>query len=564
MELQVATTIGQPAPRHGVEPGTWLDELCRGTELGALLVDHDWAATSLGDPGAWPAGLRAALGICMQSRFPMLVAWGPELVALYNDAYRPMLGEDKHPDALGTPVPDVWAEVWDVLGPQYEQVVRTGEASWSEDLRLVVHRNGFAEECYFSYSLSPLLDDGAVAGVLCVSYETTDRVVSGRRLGCLADLTAALVTARHVTDVCRFAAAALVRWQPSIMAADLYLQVGDALTRVASNRKAASVALVPNVLERVLAGGEAVVIGTDDVRLPAERFVVPLGGRDGVVGVLNLDLNPQRSFDDTYRAFAVLVGQVISAALDTAYRRSVELGEHRHISDTLQAAMLQPASDLPTVAARYVPAQGNLAVGGDWYDVIDLGDHRRAIVVGDCVGHGLEAATNMAHLRSASRAMLIDGQDPAATLASLDSFSATVDGARYATAVCAVIDRRANTITYARAGHPPPLVVTGGTLTWLDGAVGVPLGVDPDEVRVADTVHLSPDSTLVFYTDGLIERPGEAIDVGMERLGAEVVRLGEVPSVHQLADALLEHLLQDDNRDDVVLVVKRLSASELS
>ena len=280
--------------------------------------------------------------------------------------------------------------------------------------------------------------------------------------------------------------------------------------------------------------------------------------------MLNLDLNPQRPFDAVYREFVVLVAQVIGSALDTAYRRSVELGEHRHISETLQAAMLQPASDLPTVAARYLPAEGNLAVGGDWYDVIDLGDERRAIVVGDCVGHGLEAATNMAQLRSASRAMLIDGQDPASALASLDSFSATVDGARYATAVCAVIDRRANTISYSRAGHPPPLVVSGGRATWLDGAGGVPLGVQPDEVRVTDTVQLEPDSTLVFYTDGLIERRGEPIDAGMERLAAEVVRLGDDASVQWIADSLLRHLLPGDVRDDVVVVVKRLAANELA
>jgi hypothetical protein len=475
-----------------------------------------------------------------------------------------MLGELKHPDALGAPIATVWPEVWDVVGPLFDEVMRTAGSTWIEDQRLVVERNGFPEECSFTYSYSPLFaDDGTVGGVLDVAYETTDRVTAERRLACLADLTAALVAARHVTDVCRLAASVLSRWTPSLSAADLYLQTSDSLSRVASNRRAGSAAPVPSVLERVMAAGEAIVVGPDDGRSPAERYVAPIGqDGPGLVGVVNLDLNPLRPFDEAYRRFVELVVQVVGTALDRAYLHSVELGEHRRISETLQAAMLQPASDLPTVAARYLPAEGSLAVGGDWYDVIDLPGDRRAIVVGDCVGHGLEAATNMAQLRSASRAMLIDGQDPAATVAALDSFASTVDGARFATAVCALIDRRAGTLTYCRAGHPPPLVAGDDGVTWLDRAGGVPLGVKADEVRTAETVRLTPDCTLVFYTDGLVERPGESIDDGLGRLASEVMRLRDEPSVQRVADALLRRLLPGDVRDDVVLVVKRLTADD--
>src|SRR5690606_34542236 len=104
--------------------------------------------------------------------------------------------------------------------------------------------------------------------------------------------------------------------------------------------------------------------------------------------VLVATLSPRRPFDAEYRSFIDLVAATIGAALDSAYRRSVAVDEYRAISETLQQAMLRPSSDLPTVAARYLPAVGGLSVGGDWYDVIDIDDHRRAIVVGDCVGHG--------------------------------------------------------------------------------------------------------------------------------------------------------------------------------
>ena len=251
----------------------------------------------------------------------------------------------------------------------------------------------------------------------------------------------------------------------------------------------------------------------------------------------------------------------ITAALDVAYRHGVEVGQYRQISDTLQAAMLTPASDLPTVAARYLPAIGSLAVGGDWYDVIDLGDHRRAVVVGDCVGHGLEAATVMAQLRSAARAMLLEGRDPAETLAALDLFASSIDGAFCTTVVCAIIDRATDVVTYSRAGHPPPLVVGAGGRVWLDEAGGMPLAVDPSQPRTNATKQLSPDDVLVMYSDGLIERRGEHLDIGLERLATAASSLWG-RSVQQFADGLLRQLLPENTRDDVVLVVKLLPADE--
>src|SRR4029079_5017120 len=146
--------------------------------------------------------------------------------------------------------------------------------------------------------------------------------------------------------------------------------------------------------------------------------------------------------DRSHMTFLSVISDVFTSALDGAYLRTVEIGEYRRISDTLQAALLKPVSDLPTVAARYLPAVGRLAVGGDWYDVIDMGNERRGLIVGDCVGHGLEAATVMAQLRSAARAMILEGREPAAVLDGLSTFASSIEGAECASVVCAVFDRK--------------------------------------------------------------------------------------------------------------------------
>ena len=140
----------------------------------------------LGTPESWDPTLRTAASICLSSRFPMLLWWGPELRMVYNDAYRPMLGS-KHPRAFGAPGHEVWPEIWHVIGPMLHQVVTGGGATWSNDQLLVLDRNGFPEECYFTYSYSPIVDPGGdVAGVFCAVTETTDRVLGERRLRTLA------------------------------------------------------------------------------------------------------------------------------------------------------------------------------------------------------------------------------------------------------------------------------------------------------------------------------------------------------------------------------------------
>lgn len=549
----------------------WFDLVTSGSEMGELVAAHDWAAGPLGPPDSWPAALRAAVGICLTSRFPMLVVWGPQLIKIYNDGYVDILGATKHPGALGAPVKQVWPEVWDIIGPQFDHVMSGAGPLFFDQQMLRLEADGFLEERYFTYSYSPIFDEhGSIGGVFDTVVEVTQHVVAERRLRCLSELSAALVDCEHVGDVCMGAVTVMSRHPADIPAVAVYLRVNDELVQVASGQRHSLMRdLDPRVLREVLDSGRPLVIGapapgSPPVVLregptrpgPADRVVVPIGtDRNETNGVLVVGVSPHRLFDDAYRSFIDLAASSIGAALESSFRHAEALGQQRHISDTLQGAMLHPASDLPTVAARYLPAVGELSVGGDWYDVIDLGHGRRALVVGDCVGHGLPAATVMGQLRSASRALLLEGNGPAATLEALDRFAEAVDGARGTTVVCAIIDLAAGTVRYACAGHLPPLLMGRDTTTWLMGARGAPLATGERRRGEEAEAPLAEGDVLVLYSDGLVERRGEVLDVGLTRLAAAAAaRRGS--SVHDLADGLLEDLLAADARDDVALVVK--------
>ncbi|MFE4754118.1 PP2C family protein-serine/threonine phosphatase [Streptomyces mirabilis] len=234
------------------------------------------------------------------------------------------------------------------------------------------------------------------------------------------------------------------------------------------------------------------------------------------------------------------------------------------VAVTLQRAMLPSTTlpDRPGVAVRYRPATSFLNVCGDWYDLIDLDARRLAVAVGDVVGHGLEAAGTMGQLRSALSAAIRATGRPATALTTLAAHAYTVDGALATTAVQVVIDRTALTVTYSRAGHPPPLLAHGGgSVEVLDSATDPPLGAGDDSLpRCESTVGYGPGSTLVLYTDGLIERRGEDIYAGLDRLAHSVER-HHLLGPELLADAVLADLLPAPRRgpdDDTALVVVRL------
>ena len=152
-----------------------------GGEMGELVRALDWSKTSLGPISAWPPNLKSTLNLMLPAHAQIVLFWGPEFVALYNDAYAPTIGE-KHPRALGRPARENWAELWDDLEPLLRRVLETGETVFAKDRPFYIERHGYPENVYFDISYSPVRDDsGKVGGVLCIVSETTERVVAQER-----------------------------------------------------------------------------------------------------------------------------------------------------------------------------------------------------------------------------------------------------------------------------------------------------------------------------------------------------------------------------------------------
>src|SRR5579885_1080882 len=148
--------------------------LQQGGEMGARMRAFDWSRTPLGPLAHWPQPLKVAVALCLLSRFPIVIFWGPEYAMLYNDAYIPLLGTAKHPGWLGMSGRDCWREVWPTVGPMMERVLATGEPVWFEDLMLIIQRRLPREECYFTFSYSAIPAGGnAAGGIVCIGTETT-------------------------------------------------------------------------------------------------------------------------------------------------------------------------------------------------------------------------------------------------------------------------------------------------------------------------------------------------------------------------------------------------------
>ncbi|MBM7775631.1 PAS domain S-box-containing protein [Actinokineospora baliensis] len=247
--------------------------------------------------------------------------------------------------------------------------------------------------------------------------------------------------------------------------------------------------------------------------------------------------------------FGALCGQ-----LGVALSRARSYDTLRTVAETLQRSTLGPTNLPDGFAVRYEPAVSPLEVGGDWYDVVTLDEHRVAVVVGDCVGRGLAAASVMGQLRSACRALLLRAIGPADMLTALDDFADLLPGAVCTTLFCAVIDDRGELI-YSSAGHPPALIVDpSGATTALDKGTSVPLAVPSPTPRTQARTRITPGSTLLLYTDGLVERRGESLDDGMAR-AEQALRVNRDQSPTDLADKLLAELLPTGGHDDDVAVL---------
>ncbi|OBJ88517.1 histidine kinase [Mycobacterium gordonae] len=273
--------------------------------------------------------------------------------------------------------------------------------------------------------------------------------------------------------------------------------------------------------------------------------------------VIWVELSEHRRFTrEDQTLLAVLAGR-----LGQGLQRVYQLDEQRETAVALQHAMLGPASLPEGFAVRYLPASHPLQVGGDWYDVVDLDEDRVALIVGDCVGHGLAAATVMGQLRSACRALLLEQPSPGAVLTALDRFAARLPGARCTTAFCAVLTQETGELVYSSAGHPPPIMVyADGTMVLLGEEHGLPLALRPNWQRPESRITMPPRATLLLYTDGLVERRGRSLDDGMTR-AADLVQSGRAQTLEEVADQLMSQLEPGGGYpDDVAMLLYRQPA----
>ena len=315
-----------------------------GGEMGKLMQQTDWSQTPLGAVAEWPQSLRTAVSICLTSRFPMLIWWGPELTMLYNDAYQPILGA-KHPRSMGQAGLECWAEIEDIIGPMLRRVQTTGDATWSVDQLLPLQRKGFAEECYFTFSYSPILDEtGGVGGIFTAVTETTQRVIGERRMDLLRRLAAQAAEVSDVGDVCARAARILELDAADIPFAGVYLLdypaggarlVGacgveqdlvaapgdpgdddrsawrDALWQVAETRSPLTLAGLTEKLRRA---------GCAPDRVVDRALVVPieLSGQERPFGALVAGLSDHLELSNDYTGFLGLVAAQLASLIASA------------------------------------------------------------------------------------------------------------------------------------------------------------------------------------------------------------------------------------------------------
>jgi serine phosphatase RsbU (regulator of sigma subunit)/anti-sigma regulatory factor (Ser/Thr protein kinase) len=302
----------------------------------------------------------------------------------------------------------------------------------------------------------------------------------------------------------------------------------------------------------------------DLARLPAHAHteaiaVLPLTAAAQVVGLLAISGSHGHDFDETERevlgALAAQAGQALQRAL--LYERQLRTAE------ILQRGLLPqrlPAVPGITMAARYAPGAAGLRVGGDWYDAIPVAGDRLALVMGDVMGKGVDAATRMSQIRGAVRVLAAVDPEPAAVAAGLDLLAGELAEDQIVTLVYLLLDPATGEGLIARLGHLPPLVVPpDAEPRVLDGAGSPPLGV-PGPVREQARLTVEPGAVLVFFTDGLVEERRTGLDVGLPALAAESRRLADQGlDVEGFADAVLTLGAADGGRpDDVcVLVVRR-------
>lgn len=338
-----------------------------GGEMGTLMRALDWSKTPIGLPEQWPQSLRTALSIMLNAYFGMYIAWGKDYIQFYNDGYRPILGSTKHPAALGLSTEETFAESWHIIGPMFDGVME-GKAIASEEWMLPLDRHRYLEECFFNYSYSPIREEGGgIGGVLVVVTETTDRVLSERRLRTLRDLAFRTELNLTAEEIFHTSLETLKDNPADIPFALLYLVSEKQFELAGStdlNQNAhiapASIAYSDESLwplQQVAASGQALLL--DDVQERFGRFSIGLWpepitkaivlpivqlGQEKVYAMLIVGISPRRAFDENYQNFLSLaVGQIATAVTKAhAYAAERKRAEAMVVFENVIASITDP------------------------------------------------------------------------------------------------------------------------------------------------------------------------------------------------------------------------------
>ncbi len=313
-------------------------------ELAGLMRAYDWAATPLGPPQAWPDALKTAVRIMLASRQPIWIGWGRQLTYLYNDPYKSIIG-GKHPWALGRPTAEVWREIWSDISPMLDTAMKGEAGIYVEEQLLIMERNGYPEETYYTFSYSPIpTGDGTVGGIICANTDDTQRVIGERQIALLRELAARAGEGRTWQDACALSARALATNPRDLTFAALYMVEpgSEQAVLAASTGLAGDGVALPSTLPlrpgepwpvaEAIAGhkarhvadlagllGEAAPTGAWP-QPSRSAVVLPIlsSGETGRTGALIVGLNPFRLYDDGYAGFLKLAAGQIAAAIANA------------------------------------------------------------------------------------------------------------------------------------------------------------------------------------------------------------------------------------------------------